>query len=132
MPKKFFGDRSKLDAMEGAQNAKFTRARALYKNILEDLDPQHFTLTNVVETLNALTKTKSSGPDEIVRFGQSDLNLLVRVGLIKYDREERAYRVVKEDLAFAYPEFLQDKEERDYDAEQDIRDSYEFMRDQED
>ncbi len=127
---------SKMDAIERAQNSRYSRARKLYRHILEDLDPQHFTKEEIVNSFNPLTKSKPGGengdtgsdyPIVNVDFGKSDLALLVKIGLIEFNEDEQTYHITQENIKFAYPKEYW--EEEDDEVEQDIRDSYEFIGD---
>ena len=60
MPRKFFGDRSQSEAIEGAKNARYTHAKTLYRHILDDLNPQHFTLQDIKDSFNPKVKFASA------------------------------------------------------------------------
>lgn len=91
----FFGQRPKLDYLEGAQNARYTHSQRLYKHILDDLDPQSFTLEEIREGFNVLTKRVGEDQESLnehtskVDFGPADLALLQELGLIEYEEESR-------------------------------------------
>lgn len=128
MPRKFFGGRPTPDYLEGAQNARSTKARTLLVKILEDLDPSNFTLRDIQESFNANTTVGDTSDAEVVavNFGQDSLNILQQKKLIAYDPNSKTYHVTEEAETFAYPK--QKDDDPDGIEEKDIRDFHEFKR----
>lgn len=133
MADKFFGDRPKVDDLEGAQNARYTHAKALYRHILEDLPHDGFTLQDIRDAFNAGTRVgqgskeeqKEQTPTMVVDFGQADLDLLAELGLIEFIAEDKTYRLLREDDSFAYSK---DAIESDKEADEDTASYMDYKR----
>ena len=89
------------DRLEAAQNRKVTQAMDLLHRIVEDLNPSSFTLKEIKESFNTLTKKKKSiNKDRAkivleIRWGQSHLDILEKNGYIAKNDDD-SYRVIKE------------------------------------
>ena len=82
--------RPKPDIVEGIENRMHTIAMALYDRIIDDLDPNGFTVRDVVENFNAFTKV-GDGRTNItkVRYGKANLDYLTEKGLLQFDPETK-------------------------------------------
>lgn len=84
-----------IDTTEFIENRELTQALEMLKRIIEDLNPEAFSLEEIQHEFNAMTSI--SNPDTArVRFGPSHIETLLEDGLIeKSTDEEQHYHVTQ-------------------------------------
>ncbi|MGC8775815.1 MAG: hypothetical protein ACP5QN_00665 [Minisyncoccia bacterium] len=93
----------------------------LFKKIVEELDRNNFTIKEIIEEFCSCSEIKVLDPDiKPVRFTTKDLKVLIKLGLIEYDKTDKCYRISEKGAR------LYENIENIYDAE-DVLSLQEFI-----